>query len=425
MSSIKSQVALLWSLLMTIIVLLVAVIYWATITELDLITRGSGRVIAAGENKTVEVLDAGQVTEINVTEGQTISAGQLIASINPIFAKSAFDELISKKWGAEARLTRIKAEIENKSMDYLDRKLAAFPSELASSQKWLYKSRIEEFSAKESTIIKQIQQLENVEVEKLNELDGVNRLLKINENEQSEILPLIQNGVIGKSEMYRLDREKSQLESRIATISSQIEQNRNSIEKSELEIVQIQKAYRTQLFKELAETTQTLSEISSQMPKFEQKMSQTKIISPIDGIVNQLFINSIGAVMNSGEQIAELVPIGEELEIQAYIDPKDIAKIEPGQNARISLTAYDSARYGYMVGSLVKVSTDAVFREETKSYMYSVNLKFVNTLENDDGTLVTILPGMIGQVDIIRGRRSILQFFWQPVSKIKDDAFRQ
>ena len=425
MSSIKSQVALLWSLLMTIIVLLVAVIYWATITELDLITRGSGRVIAAGENKTVEVLDAGQVTEINVTEGQTISAGQLIASINPIFAKSAFDELISKKWGAEARLTRIKVEIENKSMDYLDRKLAAFPSELASSQKWLYKSRIEEFSAKESTIIKQIQQLENVEVEKLNELDGVNRLLKINENEQSEILPLIQNGVIGKSEMYRLDREKSQLESRIATISSQIEQNRNSIEKSELEIVQIQKAYRTQLFKELADTTQTLSEISSQMPKFEQKMSQTKIISPIDGIVNQLFINSIGAVMNSGEEIAELVPIGEELEIQAYIDPKDIAKIEPGQNARISLTAYDSARYGYMVGSLVKVSTDAVFREETKSYMYSVNLKFVNTLENDDGTLVTILPGMIGQVDIIRGRRSILEFFWQPVSKIKDDAFRQ
>ena len=425
MSSIKSQVALLWSLLMTIIVLLVAVIYWATITELDLITRGSGRVIAAGENKTVEVLDAGQVTEINVTEGQTISAGQLIASINPIFAKSAFDELISKKWGAEARLTRIKAEIENKSMDYLDRKLAAFPSELASSQKWLYKSRIEEFSAKESTIIKQIQQLENVEVEKLNELDGVNRLLKINENEQSEILPLIQNGVIGKSEMYRLDREKSQLESRIATISSQIEQNRNSIEKSELEIVQIQKAYRTQLFKELADTTQTLSEISSQMPKFEQKMSQTKIISPIDGIVNQLFINSIGAVMNSGEEIAELVPIGEELEIQAYIDPKDIAKIEPGQNARISLTAYDSARYGYMVGSLVKVSTNAVFREETKSYMYSVNLKFVNTLENDDGTLVTILPGMIGQVDIIRGRRSILEFFWQPVSKIKDDAFRQ
>jgi len=425
MSSIKSQVALLWSLLMTIIVLLIAVIYWATITELDLITRGSGRVIAAGENKTVEVLDAGQVTEINVTEGQTISAGQLIASINPIFAKSAFDELISKKWGAEARLTRIKAEIENKSLDYLDRKLAAFPSELASSQKWLYKSRIEEFSAKESTIIKQIQQLENVEVEKLNELEGVNRLLKINENEQSEILPLIQNGVIGKSEMYRLDREKSQLESRIATISSQIEQNRNSIEKSELEIVQIQKAYRTQLFKELADTTQTLSEISSQMPKFEQKMSQTKIISPIDGIVNQLFINSIGAVMNSGEEIAELVPIGEELEIQAYIDPKDIAKIEPGQNARISLTAYDSARYGYMVGSLVKVSTDAVFREETKSYMYSVNLKFVNTLENDDGTLVTILPGMIGQVDIIRGRRSILEFFWQPVSKIKDDAFRQ
>lgn len=425
MSSGKSQVVLLWSLLVTIIVLLVAVIYWATITELDLITRGSGRVIAAGENKTVEVLDAGQVTEINVAEGQMISKGQVIASINPIFAQSAFDELISKKLGAEAVLTRIKAEIEIESLDYLDKKLAAFPSDLASSQKLLYKSRIEEFSAKKSTITKQIQQLEKIEVEKLNELDGVKHLLKINENERSEILPLIQNGVIGKSEMYRLDREKSQLDSRVATISAQIEQNRKSIEKAELEIVQIQKAYRTQLFKEQADTTQTLSEIQSQMPKFEQKMSQTKIISPIDGIVNQIFINSIGAVLNSGEEIAELVPIGEELEIQAYIDPKDIAKIEPGQNARISLTAFDSARYGYMTGSLTKVSTDAVFREDTKSFMYSVNLNFINEMKNDDGTLVTILPGMIGQVDIIRGRRSILEFIWQPISKIKDDAFRQ
>ncbi|MDG1347369.1 MAG: HlyD family type I secretion periplasmic adaptor subunit, partial [Crocinitomicaceae bacterium] len=345
MSNAQSQVALLWSLLVTIIVLLVAVIYWATITELDLITRGSGRVIAAGENEKVEVLDAGQVTAIHVTEGQTISKGQLIASINPIFAKSAFDELISKKLGAEAVLTRIKIEIEDKSADYLDSKLAAFPSDLASSQKLLYQSRIEEFASKQAIIKKQIQQLEKIEVEKLNELDGVNRLLKINENELSEILPLIQNGVIGKSEMYRLDRERSQLDSRIASISAQIEQNRKLIEKAELEIVQIQKAYRTQLFKEQADTTQTLSEITSQMPKFEQKMSQTKIISPIDSIVNQLFINSIGAVVNSGEEIAELVPIGADLEIQAYIDPKDIAKVEPGQKARVSLTAYDSARY--------------------------------------------------------------------------------
>ena len=425
MSNAQSQVALLWSLLVTIIVLLVAVIYWATITELDLITRGSGRVIAAGENEKVEVLDAGQVTAIHVTEGQTISKGQLIASINPIFAKSAFDELISKKLGAEAVLTRIKIEIEDKSADYLDSKLAAFPSDLASSQKLLYQSRIEEFASKQAIIKKQIQQLEKIEVEKLNELDGVNRLLKINESELSEILPLIQNGVIGKSEMYRLDRERSQLDSRIASISAQIEQNRKLIEKAELEIVQTQKAYRTQLFKEQADTTQTLSEITSQMPKFEQKMSQTKIISPIDSIVNQLFINSIGAVVNSGEEIAELVPIGADLEIQAYIDPKDIAKVEPGQKARVSLTAYDSARYGYMLGTVVKVSTDAVFSEETKSYMYSVNLSFNNDLKNSDGSLVAILPGMIGQVDIVRGRRTILEYIWQPVAKIKDDAFRQ
>ena len=237
------------------------------------------------------------------------------------------------------------------------------------------------------------------------EIAGLEGLIDINNQESKELLPLIETGVLGNSERYRLERENSKLFSRTEVLDAQLEQNAMAIEK--------------------AKVLQSLEEIKSQMPRFTQKLSQTTIKSPIDGIINQLFVNSPGDFVNSGEAIAEIVPIDDDLEIQAYIDPKDIARIEPAQTARISLTAYDSTRYGYLSGEVKKVSTDAVCREDTKSYMYSVKLNFVNEFRNEDGTLVTIQPGMIAQVDIIRGRRSILEYIWQPIARIKDDAFRQ
>ena len=208
-------------------------------------------------------------------------------------------------------------------------------------------------------------------------------------------------------------------------IAAQLKQNQIAIEKSRAELTETEKKYASSLYAEKAGTLQSLEEVNSQLPRFAQKLSQTLIKSPIKGIINQLFVNSPGTFVNSGEAIAEIVPIGEDYNIQAYVDPKDIAQIEPGQSARISLTAYDSARYGYLSGDVKSVSTDAVFREDTKSYMYAVKLDFVNELRNQDNSLVTVQPGMIAQVDIIRGRRTILEFIWQPIAKIKDDAFRQ
>ena len=425
MSNYRSQALYLWALLISIISLLSFVVYWASVTELDLITRGNGRVVASGQNKSVEAPDSGQVIAIAVSEGQLVTKGDIIATINPTFAQSSIDELRARQVGYEAVLTRTQAEIDGVSLASLKEELSLFPSDIAVSQLLLFESRMEDFASEVSTFEKQIQQLEKVELEKEKELEGTKDLIKINQIERDEIEPLVKGGVIGNAELYRLEREKTQLNSRLSTISAQIEQNRKLIEKTELDVKKAEKSRLSNLYAERADAAQQLSEIKSQIPKFQQKLSQTNITSPIAGVINQLFINTVGAVVNSGEEIAEIVPTGKDLEIQAFVDPKDIAKVEPGQKARISLTAYDSARYGYMLGAVVKVSTDAVFSEETKSYMYSVNLSFNNDLKNNDGSLVAILPGMIGQVDIVRGRRTILEYIWQPVAKIKDDAFRQ
>ena len=157
----------------------------------------------------------------------------------------------------------------------------------------------------------------------------------------------------------------------------------------------------------------------------EQKLKQTEIRSPSDGIINSLPVSDKETVIKTGDVVAEIVPSTDDLIVEAYIDPKDIAKIEVGQQARVSLTAYDAAKYGYLTGVLLKVSADAVYREEKQSYMYAIEVELIDDLIDSKGTTVPLNPGMIAQVDIIRGQQTVLEYFWQPVAKLKDDAFRQ
>ena len=187
----------------------------------------------------------------------------------------------------------------------------------------------------------------------------------------------------------------------------------------------VQINYNTEIYQERSQVTGEIAELEVRLPAIRQRLKETEIRSPIDGIVNRVFFISLGAVVSSGEIIAEIVPTQGKLLVEAFIDPKDIATIEPGQPAKISLTAYDPSKYGYLLGTLTKVSADTVFREETKSSAYAVNLSIDTEIFESDDIPVSIVPGMIAQVDIIRGERTILEYFWQPVAKMKDTAFRE
>ena len=167
-------------------------------------------------------------------------------------------------------------------------------------------------------------------------------------------------------------------------------------------------------------------ELSAMKPAFVERVSNTQIVSPINGKINKLLFNTLGAIVGVGDPLAEIVPTDDKVEIKGFIDPKDIGLVEPGQDARISLTAFDPSKYGFLTGKLKNISADAIFREETRSYMYEI-ITTVNSdsLTDGSGAGIEILPGMIAQINIIRGQRSILEYLWQPISKTKDFAFRE
>ena len=412
-------------MILLLVALLGAGYFWAKETALDLITRGEGRLIAEGQNKLVQSPEGGVVSEIFVDEGDYVESGELISMINSTAAEGSLEEILAKKTSLIAKLARLDAELQDSSQKELEEQLVSFPNNVRESQIALFLANRSNLRSLLFSIESEKDQLEKSLATIKQELLGANELMLLLEEEKDELVPLIDAGALGASEKFRLKREESKLTSQIQVLEAKVSQTEAGYLKLEAEIQSLQSGYERDIFDERAKSINELSEINARIPLLEQKLKQTEIRSPSDGVINSLPVSEKDSVIGTGDLIAEIVPSTDKLIVEAFIDPKDIAKIEVGQEARVSLTAYDAAKYGYLTGELLKVSADAVFREESKSYMYAIEVALLNNLNDSEGNTVPLNPGMIAQVDIIRGNQTVLEYFWQPIAKLKDDAFRQ
>ena len=405
--------------------LLAAGYFWAKKTQLDLITRGEGRLIAEGQNKLVQSPEGGVITEIFVSEGDVVSNNQLLAVINSTAAEGSLEEIRAKKNSLQAKLVRLGAELTDANKYQLEKDLEDFSANVRESQLALFLANRSNLSSRLFSIESERDQLGKSLTTIKEQLSGARKLLVLVTEENKELSPLIAAGALGASEKFRLKRENAQLTSEIQVLEAKVVETEAGYLKLEAELKALKSGYERDIFEERAAYINELSEINTRIPLLEQKLKQTEIRSPSDGIINSLPVSDKETVIKTGDVIAEIVPSTDDLIVEAYVDPKDIAKIEVGQQARVSLTAYDAAKYGYLTGVLLKVSADAVYREEKQSYMYAIEVELIDDLIDSKGTNVPLNPGMIAQVDIIRGQQTVLEYFWQPVAKLKDDAFRQ
>jgi membrane fusion protein, adhesin transport system len=412
--------------LITLVTAIFAVfLAWANYTQLDLVTRGSGRVIADGQNKNVQSPERGTIATYVVEEGSSVTAGQIIATINPIEAEGVLEELEARLSNLRLKMIRLDAELNGNSIASVRDKATDYSNALLDAEIELMASRRESLNA-ELTNLNQDKQRKGKALLSLEaEIDGQAVLQTLLNKEMLEVLPLVDAGVLGSSERFRLEREEASIRTQLQVLLEKVAQTELEIEQIDSQLSAVQINYNTEIYQERSQVTGEIAELEVRLPAIRQRLNETEIRSPIDGIVNRVFFNTVGAVVSSGEVVAEIVPTGGQLLIEAFVDPKDIATIEPGQAAKISLTAYDPSKYGFLLGTLTKVSADTVFREETKSSAYSVNVSIDTQIYESEDVPVSIVPGMIAQVDIIRGQRTILEYFWQPVAKMKDTAFRE
>ena len=412
--------------LITLVTTIFAVfLVWANYTQLDLVTRGSGRVIADGQNKNVQSPERGTIATYVVEEGSSVTAGQIIATISPIEAEGVLEELEARLSNLRLKMIRLDAELNGNSIASVRDKATDYSDALLDAEIELMASRRESLNAELKNLNQDKQRKGKALLSLKAEIDGQRVLQTLLSKEMLEVLPLVDAGVLGSSERFRLEREEASIRTQLQVLSERVAQTELEIEQIDSQLGAVQINYNTEIYQERSQVTGEIAELEVRLPAIRQRLNETEIRSPIDGIVNRVFFNSVGAVVSSGEVVAEIVPTGGQLLIEAFVDPKDIATIEPGQAAKISLTAYDPSKYGFLLGTLTKVSADTVFREETKSSAYSVNVSIDTEIYESKDVPVSIVPGMIAQVDIIRGERTILEYFWQPIAKMKDTAFRE
>ena len=405
--------------------IIIIFLVWANNTELDLITKGNGRIITAGQNQIVQSPFRGILNSIEVEPGTRVKKGDLLATINPVDAKGVLADISAKKEALDIKMIRVNAELNESDTSQLIDRLKSFSQALVVTEVDLFNSRVNRIKNVIEEIDARLEMAYENKKILISEEKGIKDLRGLINDELRVLLPLIQTGAVSKSERYRLEREKNNSDTQLMIIRGKQDLNLSQIKQLKKQKVIAEEEYKRDLFEEKSRAITDLAEIKAKLPSYEQKLSSTEIKSPAEGIINQFFYNTIGAVLKEGDVIAELVPTENALTVKALIDAEDIASIEPGQMSKISLTAYDASRYGYINGKIINVSADSTMQEGSRSFKYEVEIELYleEFISKNQG--VTIIPGLVANVNIIRGRRSIIEYLWQPVAKIKDRAFRE
>lgn len=405
--------------------IIIVFLVWANNTELDLITKGNGRIITAGQNQIVQSPFRGILNSIEVEPGSRVRKGELLATINPVDAKGVLADISAKKEALDIKMIRVNAELNESDTSQLIDRLKSFSQVLVATEVDLFNSRVNRIKNVIEEIDARLEMAYENKKILISEEKGIRDLRSLINDELKVLLPLIQTGAISKSERYRLEREKNNSETQLKIIKVKQDLYLSQIKQLKKQKVIAQEEYKRDLFEQKSRAITDLAEIKAKLPSYEQKLSSTEIKSPAEGIINQFFYNTIGAVLKEGDVIAEIVPTENALTVKALIDAEDIASIEPGQTSKISLTAYDASRYGYINGKIINVSADSTMQEVSRSFKYEVEIELdlEEFISKNPGA--TIIPGLVANVNIIRGRRSIIEYLWQPVAKIKDRAFRE
>ena len=412
------------SVVLFVVVLLIAVsVSWAYLTELDNVTRGEGRIVSAMQNQVIQAAEGGVILTRNVSEGSTVRKDDILFEIDPIDASSEYNRALQRQIGLSVKETRLRAEISGEQPKF-SAEMRESAGAVVASEESLYSARKTELagalSILQQRLLQREQELADAEIS-IKTLENTEALIA----REIEIMePLVQQSIAPETRLLELRREIERTRGSLQSAKTSVQRARAGITEVENEIKNRQDAYLLSSMEELSSTVAELAELEEVLPSLQERVGRTVIRAPVDGIGNQLNFRTTGGYVNRGDPILELVPTGDDLVIEAKINPADISNIRLDDLVRIRFSAYDSARYGTVDGRVLRISPDAVQDQNTGQTHYLIDVAIEGTITLDDGTSVAFLPGMTATVDVLSGKRTVLEYVWQPVAKVQELALR-
>lgn len=363
---------------------LLAFLIWSIFFDLDQTVRASGNVIASSRTQVIQALDGGMLSDLKVHEGQAVKAGDVLAILEPTRAQAGFHESQGRVAALTAALTRAKAQLLGKAPQFTE-DISSYP-EFIKAQTALYQQR--EKSLKE--VLTPLKESLNMAQEEL----------VMNED-------LYKTGDISRMEVLRAKRQVSELQSRISQIKNQ------QAQETAVEVAKLEEDLMSSRYK-LAER--------------KDVFDNTRLVSPVDGVVKALRITTVGGVLRAGDEIMQISPVSDSMVIEAKITPADVGQLKVGLPASVKIDAYDYGIYGALDGNLIYVSPDVLVEQgpsgQALTY-YRAHIRLNEKQSNPKTGLIDVKLGMTGTVDIQTGTRSVFRYLTKPIFKSFSGALNE
>lgn len=408
------------ALLYVVVLAILGLMVWAFFAEIDEVSRGTGRVIPSSQLQRVQSFDGGVVREILVEEGERVEAGQLLMRIDPTRFIATFRENRVRALALQARAARLRALASDTDFDPPQELKDKAPA-LVAQEAALYASDKSALAEQLGVLQERLSQRQAELTEAQSRLATASRDLNLSSQELSMTRPLLQSGAVSEVDVLRLERDVSRASGDRNQALAQVERLESAAEEAKAQLRETKAQQSSDWRTELSETLSELSSLNESSTGLEDRVRLAEIVSPVDGIVQRLTINTIGGVAQPGQDVVEIVPSNDQLLVEARIAPKDIAFLRPGQPATIKLTAYDFAIYGGVPAELDHISADTITDEEGNTF-YLVRVK---THTDALDKRIEIIPGMTAEVDILTGKRTVMEYLLKPLLRAKQNALSE
>lgn len=412
---------LLWLMAAFVVVFVV----WTAYADIDELVRGKGKVIPSQQLQVVQNLEGGIVASIEVAEGAYVEQGQVLMRLDDTQFESTYQEKQLKVQELKARAARLRAEVEGRdSPDFGEVAKQADRANLHKEELALFRQRQAQLSSARRVISQQEVQKTQQLAQAKSRLQQSKAELELAQKELDILTPLFEDGIVSEVELLRAQKARLKASGEVSKAGFQIPQIESAIaELSSKQDEQLQR-FRSEAQAELGQILAELPRLSQSRGALEDRVNRTSIRSPVNGTVKQVMINTVGGVVQPGMELVSIVPIEDALLIETQVRPADIARLFPGQKARVKFTAYDFSIYGGLEAEVMQISADTISNEQDESF-YRVRVKTARNYLGAVSSPLPIIPGMIAEVDILTGKKTILDYLLKPIFRAQHLALSE
>jgi adhesin transport system membrane fusion protein len=406
---------------------LTAAVVWSAWAEVDELARAEGKVIPSSKMQIIQSAEAGVLTEILVRSGQQVKKGQQLLRLDDTNTSSSAGEVQAKVNALKVQVTRLRVETSGDLTDGFKcpDDIAASAPAVCTNEAELLNARKETLDKGKQVLLARVEQRQRELNEALSEQQRLTDSYALTSKQLELLAPLAKKGLVSQTDYITSQREASDAKGQLDAIVQSIGRLQAALSEANLQVDQADMQFRQEAQTDLTTRLAELSSAEETLRGAADRVSRTDIRSPVDGIVNNLAVNTIGGFVSPGERLIDIVPVEDTLLIEARLKPSDVAFVLPGQPANIKFSAYDFSIFGGLRGEVQNVSADSITDPDTRETYYVVQIKTGAAKLEYNGQHLPILPGMVATVEIITGKKTILQYLLKPINKARDEALRE